>query len=422
MKLFPDKKYNLILKYVIAAILISLLLVLALFRWDTVKSVVSVIIGIFEPIIWGAVIAFIMNPIMTSTEKFLNRFIFKKKKRPGLTRALGVVFATLVFIAVLAAIILTVIPEIIANIPGIYDGLRYDLIPGVQRWIEKLLADNPSIQGIVSNELSDIGSTIQQLLSNIVPHLQNLLTSVFDFANSVKNFVFGIIIAIYFLLSKENLKAQAKKFTVACFREETYLWLFKFISDTNSAFLKFIYGKVIDSIIIGILCCIGMLILNMPYVMIISLIVGITNIIPIFGPFIGAVPGAILVLIAEPKKVIWFLLFIVLLQQLDGNVIGPKILGSKIGLSPFWMLFSIIIFGSMFGIVGMIIGVPLFAVAYDLLNQQINEKLRVKNLPTDDAFYEKAGTNIGKAGESLPENTEKAENTEAPTGLEDKKQ
>ena len=186
--------------------------------------------------------------------------------------------------------------------------------------------------------------------------------------------------------------------------------------------MKFIYGKVIDSIIIGILCCIGMLILNMPYVMIISLIVGITNIIPIFGPFIGAVPGAILVLIAEPKKVIWFLLFIVLLQQLDGNVIGPKILGSKIGLSPFWMLFSIIIFGSMFGIVGMIIGVPLFAVAYDLLNQQINEKLRVKNLPTDDAFYEKAGTNIGKAGESLPENTEKAENTEAPTGLEDKKQ
>ncbi len=403
MKLFPDKKYNVILKYVIAVIVIALILVLAMFRWDTVKSLFSVVMSIFEPIIWGAVIAFIMNPIMKNAESFLSRFIFRKKPRPKLCRALGVLFATLVFLLVIVVIIMSVIPEIISNIPGIYDGIRYDLLPGLQNWASKVLADNPSIADIVSRELSDIGSTVQQVLSNIVPRLQNFLVSLFDFANSVKNFVFGIIVAIYFLLSKESLQTQAKKFIVANFSEDTYRNIFRFTHNTNSALLNFIYGKVIDSLIIGVLCCIGMLILRMPYVMIISIIIGITNIIPIFGPFIGAIPGAILVLIAEPKKVIWFIVFIILLQQLDGNIIGPRILGSKIGLSPFWMLFSIIIFGSMFGIVGMIVGVPLFAVAYDLLNGYVNSKLREKNMPTDDEYYMMSAVDIGKVQNTVPD-------------------
>lgn len=396
MKLLPNKKYNVILKYVVVAIIIALLLVLMMFRWETVKSVTSYILEIFEPVIWGAVCAFIMNPIMTSTEKFLQRFIFRKKPRPKLCRAIGVVVATLVFIAVIAMIILSVIPEIISAFPGIYEGIRYELLPGIGRWADKVLADNPSVQEIVNEQLSDFGSTLQKLLSNVVPQLQNFLTSLFDFANSVKNFVFGIIIAIYFLLSKESLQVQAKKLIVANFKEDTYRNIFKVTSNTNDKLLNFIYGKVIDSVIIGILCGIGMTIFRMPYVMIISIIVGITNIIPIFGPFIGAIPGTVLVLIAEPKKAIWFIVFIIVLQQLDGNIIGPKILGSKIGLSPFWMLFSIIIFGSMFGIVGMIVGVPLFAVAYDLLTSYVDARLKEKNMPTDDEYYSMDSTKIGK--------------------------
>ena len=395
MKLFSNKKYNVILKYAVIAIIITLLLVTALFRWDTIKGIFSAIVKIFEPIIWGAVIAFIMNPIMMSTEKFLNRFIFRKKPHPKISHAIGVAVAALVFIAVILAIILTVIPEIMSSIPGIYSGITNELIPKVQTWAKTILDDNPSVQEAVMNGLSDLGLSLQRLLSTLGPQLTGLLNSLLDFANSVKNFAFGFIVAIYFLASKKTLQAQAKKLIVACFREDTYRWIFNFTTNTNNALLNFIYGKVIDSVIIGILCGIGMLIFNMPYAMMISIIIGITNIIPIFGPFIGAIPSALLVLIAEPRKVIWFLLFILALQQLDGNIIGPKILGSKVGLSSFWMLFSIIVFGSMFGIIGMIVGVPLFAVAYDLIIGFVNSRLAHKNMPTDDDYYDIPCVEIG---------------------------
>lgn len=394
MKLLSNKKYNVILKYVIIAIIITLLLVLAMFRWEIIKSAFSSIVRVFEPIIWGAVIAFIMNPIMMGTEKFLGRFIFRKKPHPKISRVIGVMVAALVFIAVIMAIILSVIPEIISAVPGIYDGIRKE-ITNVQKWADQNLDDNPSINEIVTSQLSEFGTSLQQFLAAIVPQLNNFLSGFLNFANSVKNFVFGVIVAIYFLLSKESLQAQAKKALVANFREDTYRWIFNFTSNTNNALLNFIYGKIIDSIIIGLLCALGMIIFRMPYIMIISIIIGITNIIPIFGPFIGAVPATVLILIAEPRKAIWFIVFVIVLQQLDGNIIGPRILGSRVGLSPFWMLFSIIIFGSMFGIAGMIIGVPLFAVAYDLIGAYINSKLEQKNMPTDNSYYSMRGVDIG---------------------------
>ena len=420
MRLLPNKKYNLILKYVIIAIIITLILIMAIFRWDTVKNIFSTALSIFMPVIWGAVIAFIMNPIMMSTEKFLTRFIFKKKPRPKLTRALGVLVATLVFIAVILAIVLSVIPEIISAVPGIYSGITTEL-PKLEKWFNKVLEDVPSIQSIVDQQLSDILTNIRSLFTALGPKLTEFLASLLNFANSVKNFVFGVIFAIYFLFSKESLQIQAKKVIVALFREETYARIFRITSDTNSAFLNFIYGKVIDSAIIGLICGIGLLILDMPYVMLISIIVGITNIIPIFGPFIGAIPSAILILIAEPKKIIWFLIFIIALQQLDGNIIGPKILGSRIGLSSFWMLFSIIIFGSMFGIVGMIVGVPLFAVASDMLSSYINSRLKSKNMPTDDSYYGMPGKDIGKVTNSPEEPIELAENAESAAQADDEK-
>ena len=395
MKLLSNKKYNVILKYVIIAIIITLLLVLAMFRWEIIKGAFTSIVRVFEPIIWGAIIAFIMNPIMMGTEKFLGRFIFRKKPHPKLSRIIGVVVATLVFIAVIMAIILSVIPEIISAVPGIYDGIRNDLIPNVNTWADNFLKDNPSVNEIVSSQLSEFSTSLQRFLAAIVPQLNNFLSGFLNFANSVKNFIFGIIVAIYFLLSKESLQAQAKKALVANFREDTYRWIFNFTSNTNNAFLNFIYGKIIDSVIIGLLCALGMIIFRMPYIMIISIIIGITNIIPIFGPFIGAVPATVLILISEPRKAIWFIIFVIALQQLDGNIIGPKILGSRIGLSPFWMLFSIIIFGSMFGIAGMIIGVPLFAVAYDLIGAYINNKLEQKSMPTDNSYYSMRGADIG---------------------------
>ena len=420
MKLLSNKKYNVILKYVVIAIVVTLLLIVAIFRWDTVKSVFSTVVGIFMPVIWGAAIAFIMNPIMMSTEKFFRRFIFRKKPRPKVTRAIGVAVATFVFIAVIMAVVLSVIPEIMSALPGIYSGFTDVLMPNVSSWFDRVLKDVPSIQGIVDDQLTDILSTIRSIFSTIGPKLNEFLSSLLNFANSVKNFIFGIIFAIYFLFSKETLQAQAKKAVVAMFSDETYRRIFGFTSNTNNALLNFIYGKVIDSVIIGVICCIGMFIFDMPYVMLISIIIGITNIIPIFGPFIGAIPSALLILIAEPKKVIWFILFIIALQQLDGNIIGPKILGSRIGLSSFWMLFSIIIFGSMFGIIGMIVGVPLFAVAYDAVGSYINSRLKKKNMPTDNDYYSMPGVEIGLVRDSAEPIEIPAEEIKKVSGGEEK--
>lgn len=407
MKLFSDKKYNLILRYVLLAIVITVALIFAIFQWHDLKSVFSAFVKIFEPVIWSAVLAFMMNPIMKSVEKFFSRFIFRKKPRPRITRVLGIIVASIVLIVIIAAIILAIIPEIISNIPGIYDGLTNNIIPSVTQWVNKTLEDNPSLAAIVSNELNDLSVSLQSLLSSLVPQLTNLLSSVFDFANSVKNFIFGFILAIYFLFSKNQLSAQTKKLVVALFKEDVYTKIFALSSNTNNALLNFIYGKIIDSFIIGCICCVGMLILRMPYVMLISIIIGITNIIPVFGPFIGGIPCAILVLIADPSKTIWFVLFIFILQQFDGNILGPKILGNKIGLSSFWVLFAILVFGSMFGIVGMIIGVPIFAVIFDVVSAIVNSKLQSKNMPTDHSYYTMPAIDIGKVkDESIVEKPE----------------
>ncbi|MBQ8623705.1 MAG: AI-2E family transporter [Oscillospiraceae bacterium] len=396
LNIFSNKKYNTILRYAIFAIVFTIALIFCIFQWQDLVKVFSAIIEILEPVIWSAVLAFMMNPIMKSVEKFLARFVFKKKARPKVSRVIGICVASIVLIAAIAAIILTIIPEIISNIPGIYDGFTNEFIPAVSKWISKTLADNPSLATIINNELNDIYSSLQSLLTSLVPQLTNLLSSVFDFANSVKNFIFGFILAIYFLFSKNQLQAQAKKLIVAIFKEDVYSKIFAITTNTNNALLNFIYGKIIDSFIIGCICCAGLLILRMPYVMLISIIIGVTNIIPVFGPFIGAIPCSILVLIADPSKTIWFIIFIFVLQQFDGNILGPKILGNKIGLSSFWVLFAILVFGSMFGIVGMIIGVPIFAVIYDLIRAIVNTRLNNKNMPVDHSYYTMPGIDIGK--------------------------
>ncbi len=396
LKIFSDKKYNTILRYALFAIVFTITLIFCIFKWEDLVKVFSAIVKILEPVIWSAVIAFMLNPIVKSVEKLLARFVFKKKPRPKISRVIGICVASIVLIAVIAAIILAIIPEIISNIPGIYDGFTNEFMPSVTAWISKTLEDNPNLASIITSELNDVYSSLQSLLTSLVPQLTNLLSSVFDFANSVKNFIFGFILAIYFLFSKDQLQAQAKKLIVSVFKEDVYSKIFSITSNTNTALLNFIYGKIIDSLIIGCICCVGLLILKMPYVMIISIIIGVTNIIPVFGPFIGAIPCAVLVLIADPAKTIWFIIFVFLLQQFDGNILGPKILGNKIGLSSFWVLFAILVFGSMFGIVGMIIGVPIFAVIYDLVRAIVNTRLKNKNMPTDHAYYAIPGVDIGK--------------------------
>ena len=212
--------------------------------------------------------------------------------------------------------------------------------------------------------------------------------SIFGTLKFLYNMFIGYIISIYVLYDKEKFRAQSKKLLYTFFDDDKIDLIIENTKYTDKIFGDFFAGKCIDSLIIGILCFIGMLILDMPYELLIAIIVGVTNIIPYFGPFIGAIPSALLILLVDPGKCITFIIFIFILQQFDGNILGPKILGNKTGLSSFWVLFSLLIFGGLFGMVGMIIGVPIFSIFYTFVNGLVKKKLKTKNLPVDSKDYE----------------------------------
>ena len=203
----------------------------------------------------------------------------------------------------------------------------------------------------------------------------------------MKNFLIGIIVAVYVLNCKTTFASQAKKIIYSIFNKKLGSAIIHEIRFVHQGFGGFIIGKLIDSLIIGILCYICLTLMKMPYTMLISVIIGITNIIPFFGPFIGAVPSFILLLLVSPMQSLYFIIFIFVLQQFDGNILGPKILGDSTGLSSFWVLFSILFFGGLMGFFGMIIGVPFFAVAYHLISQAVNKALQKKELSTNTDDY-----------------------------------
>ena len=217
--------------------------------------------------------------------------------------------------------------------------------------------------------------------------MANFTLGIFGFVLALKNFLLGIIVSIYLLLSKETLLAQVKKTILALFNKKTCEKTFMIYHKSNGLFIGFITGKIIDSLIIGILCFIGMTIFKMPYSVLISVIIGVTNIIPFFGPFIGAIPSALLILLAKPSFLLPFLIFVFVLQQFDGNILGPRILGDSTGLPAFWVLFSIFLGGGLFGFVGMLLGVPTFALVYALFRTFIEHRLESKNLPKETDAY-----------------------------------
>ena len=199
----------------------------------------------------------------------------------------------------------------------------------------------------------------------------------------LKNLLVGVIVSVYFMATKERCAAHARKITYSLFAGDQVYWIFRGANKADHIFSGFVRGKLLDSLIIGILCFIGCSILNMPYTPLVSVFVGVTNIIPFFGPFLGAIPSFFLILLVDPIKSLYFLLFVLALQQLDGNFIGPKILGSSIGISALWILFSIVVGGDLFGIVGMVVGVPVFATLYGLAQEFVHYALDKRGIDSD---------------------------------------
>lgn len=385
-----NEKYNTISVYTILTFAVCILVYAILFNFTIVGQIIRTICSVTAPIIWGLIIAYLMNPIMMWTERRLKKLTEKKKPRPKLNRIISVSITMIILVAMLSALCAIIIPQVTDSIMGIIDNINI-YINNFEKWVSGILAKYPEILSKVYDQIENFETTIMDSVNKIVPQIGDIMkkitSSTLSFIIAIKDFIIGMIVAIYFLYDKEHFQAQVKKIIYAFLSPKASAGFLKVCTQVNTSISGFVSGKIIDSIIIGCLCFICMTVMKLDFAVLISVIVGITNIIPFFGPFIGAVPSAVLLLVSTPKHVIPFLILILVIQQLDGNIIGPKILGQSIGISAFWVLFSILVGGGLFGFSGMILGVPVFAVVYSLIDEYVSYRLANKNLSTATNDY-----------------------------------
>ncbi len=378
------------------AVAACILLYFALLRASQISAAVSTLIGVAKPIIYGLGIAYLLNPIVKLVDKRMLPFLEKKcpnfKKKKQLSRSVGIFLSLLFLLAVVVALLNMMIPEL-------YSSIR-DMILNVpsqmNRFVDSLSEmnrDNSTLGTLLENIMTEATEFLQNwmrtdLMNSVNELMSSLTVGVINILKEILNLLIGLIVSAYVLFSKEKFSRQCKKITYALFKPSSANMLLHLTIKSNEIFGGFIIGKIIDSAIIGVLCFIGLSIMNMPYTLLVSVIVGVTNVIPFFGPYIGAIPSAVLILLADPKMGVYFIIFILALQQFDGNVLGPKILGNSTGLSAFWVVFSILIAGGLFGVPGMILGVPAFAVIYYIVDMLIDYRLEKRKLPTQTSAYD----------------------------------
>ena len=364
-------------------------------RFEIVSRAVGKIVSILMPIIYGAVLAYLMLPIYNKTRVYtaekLKRCIKDGHTADSLAKAAGTLVSLLLLIAIVCGLFWMVIPQIYTSIIGLQESLGEN-INNLSLWLMKMFEDNPTIEQTIMPFYGQAATEFQNwLTTDLVPNMSKIIgelsTGLLSVVTVVKNILIGVIVMVYFLNIKDTLSAQSKKIVYSLLKLKDANRLVSEVRFAHSVFGGFITGKLLDSLIIGIMCFFAMQFLKMPYVLLVSVIIGVTNVIPFFGPFIGAVPSAFLILLVSPMKCLYFLIFILVLQQFDGNILGPKILGDSTGLPSFWVLFSILLFGGLFGFVGMIIAVPLFAVIYRLTATYVSSALKKKDLSARTEDY-----------------------------------
>lgn len=373
----------------------SIFLAIGLSRLTTFSSWLKGVLSAFTPLVWGVVIAYILNPVAGRIERFSLKFFDKMKMKPKVAgivaRTLSVFGAMLVALLSIFAVIMLIVPQLWTSLQNLVNNSR-GYYNTVESWILRLFDDYPEMADVIGAVLNRVFTYLQDWIQNeLLGTMQSIMTAVgsglFSVVNWLLDFLIGLIVAAYMLAGRKRYLAQMRKINAALWNKRVADWFLELAANANRVFGGFIRGKILDSIIIGVLCYIGALILQLPYAILVACIVGITNVIPFFGPFIGAVPCAFIILLVSPTKCLYFLIFVFLLQQLDGNVIGPSILGDTTGLSSFWVLVSITVFSGLFGFAGMLLGVPVFAVLYILVKEIIEKKLTKKGLPTDTEAY-----------------------------------
>lgn len=412
MKDIPEKVRNEnekadIRKYTVIAVVTFLtfcccsLFFFFLYRYHGFAAYWQKLMKILQPVIMGFIVAYLLNPVMMVLEKRLYALLVKKvkeeRKARRMARTLGTLGAILFLLLIIFLLLYMMIPELIKSIQNVMVNVPEEL-NGFTNWMETALAEEGPWSEWMATfgiDLASFADYLESMLSGqILPqvktyltYLVSITTGVISAVKMLFNFIIGLVIALYLLMSKETFIGQGKKIVYAVLPVKLGNIVIHVMRVTNQMFGGFISGKILDSAIIGVICYVGLICMQMPYSLLVAVIVGVTNVIPFFGPFIGAVPGVILIALADPIKGLYFLIFVLALQQVDGNIIGPKILGDSTGLSSFWVVFAILVGGGLFGFMGMLLGVPTFAVIYYLLREIVAYVLRRRRLPERTAEY-----------------------------------
>lgn len=365
-----------------------------------VFAVLGDLMDILNPFVWGFVIFYLLLPFMNIFEsklfspltKNLYETHPKMKRRKKLARGLSVLFSEILMLLLIAALLYLIIPQLYESIQNIvvaapeYFTKAYDAIV-------KLFDKNPEVAEYAEAIFGNLTNTLTKWAQNtVLPNMDSIISDitsgVYSVVMAIYNVVIGMIVSIYLLYNKESVRTHFKKLLYALCKPKSAKRVNIGLKFANQTFRNFITGQLTDALIVGILCFIGCTILGIPYALLIAVVVGATNIIPFFGPFIGGIPSGLLVLMVDPFKCLIFVIFIVALQQVDGNIICPKIMGGSVGINGFWVMFAIILGGGLFGFWGMLLGVPVFVIIYTGVTVLIERRLKKKNLPHDDESYE----------------------------------
>lgn len=417
---------------VVAAVLFYLILV----NFPVIGNAIGRLVSILSPFIWGLVISYLLCPLANILERnvFEPLLIPKNKtisedlinKRKNSSKALAVFFSIISLLALIAAFIWLVTPQLIQSIKSIVDNST-EYINDAYALVGKFFADYPELSERLGISIGNISDSVFGWLENLLPELTGLLTNVtsgvVSVLKGVYNIIVGMIAAVYVLYNRHTFGAYMKKLTYCIFSVEAAEKVIMGVGFADRVFNGFLSGKILDSAIIGVICYICCLILKMPYGMLVSVIVGVTNVIPFFGPFIGAVPSILIILMESPLKALIFAIFVILLQQFDGNFLGPKILGNSVGVNGFWIMFSIILGSGLFGFMGMLLGVPVFVLVYSLISAVVNRKLQRSGLPVDNDAYKRLSYIDPGTGEAVERNLEqeREHKKEFRSGKRDKK-
>lgn len=388
-------------QYVIVALIVfvtfccCILFFFMIYRYNGFADFWKKLTTILQPIIIGLVLAYLLNPIVkffeTHLRKFLSPRIKSQRKADSLSRGIGVAGAWAVLAGIVVLLIAAIVPSVTRSIQGIVTELPTEVNNLIAWWEEFFEGDTEAVTfvgGLIENASNALEDFLKNdLLGQAQTYVASIASGVYYGIKFLTNLIVGIIVSVYVLASKETFAGQAKKIIYAIFKPVRANVIIETVRKSNEIFGGFISGKLLDSAIIGILTYFILSIMKMPDTMLLAVIIGATNIIPFFGPFIGAVPSFVIVVLQNPMQGLYFLIFIFVLQQIDGNIIGPKILGSSTGLSSFWVVFAILVFGGLWGFPGMLLGVPLMAVIYYIAQNIVEFLLRKRGLAKDTASY-----------------------------------